>query len=102
MSILDLDRNLRAKEAWARDGRKSETGYHRMQPPTCTPKNQILVGRVLPRQTCGATKAKPVHGGYPTRVPAAEEWVEVSSKKTLNEMKSEEGKQKKKRGCVVQ
>ena len=76
-----------------------------MHPPTCTPKNQVLVGKVVARQASSAAAAaatKPLHGGYPSRVPAAEEWVEVSSEKTLDEIQSVEGKQKKKRGCVVQ
>ena len=120
MSILDLDRNLRAKEAWEKDGgRESEFGYHRMHPPSCTPKNQILVGKVVAGGDAAVANAnaaaaanavsvvaKPVHGGYPTRVPTAEEWVEVSSKKTLTETtKSEQKKEKKKKnggGCVVQ
>ena len=68
MSILDLDRNLRAKEVWEKEGLKCEMGYHKMH-PACT-KNQVLVGKVaLGRQAVLPTS---LHGGYPSRVPAAE------------------------------
>ena len=40
MAMLDLDRNFRAEES----GKGYETGYYRMVPESCTPKNQILVG----------------------------------------------------------
>ena len=44
--MLDLDRNFRAEES----GKGYETGYYRMVPESCTPKNQILVGTLLGSQ----------------------------------------------------
>ena len=42
MAMLDLDRNLRAEESAV----EYETKYYRMVPEGCTPKNQILVGKI--------------------------------------------------------
>ena len=116
MSILDLDRNLRAREVWCRQGEKSEMSYHRMYPATCTPKNQILVGKIIAMDqnndepstvrsasaSVSASSEKPTHGGYPTRKPTAEEWVEVPSKKTLDEVSEQSKTRKKKGSCNVQ